>query len=48
MFALKGMYPTKAPRLHEFHALFYQCFWSTVGPEVLKVVLDFLNEGHSL
>ncbi|CAM8901772.1 unnamed protein product [Rhodiola kirilowii] len=43
--ALFQMHPTKAPGLDGFSALFYQSNWSTVGRDVVKEVLECLNEG---
>jgi exonuclease III len=41
--ALMQMAPVKAPGPDDFSADFYQQQWSTVGLEVCKVVLHFLN-----
>jgi hypothetical protein len=41
--ALMQMAPIKAPGPDGFSAEFYQQQWSTVGPEVCKVALHFLN-----
>ncbi|KAL9672487.1 hypothetical protein QQ045_028738 [Rhodiola kirilowii] len=43
--ALYQMNPSKALGLDEFSDMFYQCNWDTVGPEVVKEVLNCLNHG---
>jgi hypothetical protein len=44
--ALFQMHPLKAPGPDGFPAVFYQRNWPTVGREVCKAVLAFLNEGR--
>ncbi len=46
--ALKQMGPTKVPGLDGMPPLFFQSFWSQIGGEVSKAVLDVLNHGASL
>ena len=46
--ALKQMGPTKAPGPNGMPPLFFQSFWSQIGGEVSKAVLDVLNHGASL
>ena len=41
--ALMQMAPIKAPSPDDFSTNFYQQHWSTVGPEVCRVALHFLN-----
>lgn len=38
VFALKGIFPTKAPGLDGFHALFYQRFWKIIGADILGIL----------
>lgn len=44
--ALNQMPPLKAPRPDGFTDCFYQENWASVGEEVCKVVLKFLNSGQ--
>uniref|UniRef100_A0A2N9HKW7 Reverse transcriptase domain-containing protein n=1 Tax=Fagus sylvatica TaxID=28930 RepID=A0A2N9HKW7_FAGSY len=46
--ALKQMGPTKAPGPDGMPPLFFQSFWSQIGGEVSKAVLEVLNHGASL
>ena len=46
--ALKQMHPTKAPGPDGMCALFYQKFWSIVGHDVEKKLLDILNNGGDI
>jgi len=43
--ALSQMHPLKSPGPYSFGVCFYQHHWSTVGDEVRKSVMDFLNLG---
>ena len=43
LYTLKEMHPKKAPRPDSCHAIFYQQYWGDVGPEVLALVLGYLN-----
>ena len=45
--ALNQMYLLKAPSPDDMLPVFFQHFWATVGNEVVKTVLDFLNLGIS-
>ncbi|KAF7842590.1 putative RNA-directed DNA polymerase [Senna tora] len=40
-----GMHPTKAPGTDGFPSLFYQKYWDTVGEDIARMALDFLNNG---
>ena len=43
--ALKQMAPLKSPGPDGMPPLFYQSYWSLVGPEVTKAILLYLNSG---
>ena len=40
--------PTKALGLDDFHANFYQNFWSIMGPGVIQAFLGVLNKKKSV
>lgn len=40
------MHPFKAFGPDGFLVLFFQTYWHIVGPQVIEVVLDFLNNGR--
>jgi hypothetical protein len=44
-FALSEMHPLKALGLDGFSSCFYKCHWATIGREVSRAVLGFLNSG---
>ena len=46
--AIFDMFPTKAFRVDEIPALFYQKFWYTVGSAVTVACFRYLNHGDSL
>ena len=48
LMALKHMYPTKAPVLDSMSTIFYQTYWSIVGPEVSHAIISILHSGHML
>jgi hypothetical protein len=48
LMALKQMYPTKAPSPDGMSAIFYQTYWSIVGPEVSHAIISILHSGHML
>ena len=39
------MAPLKSPGLDSMPPLFYQSYWSLVGPKVTKAILLYLNSG---
>ncbi|KAL0405567.1 UNVERIFIED_CONTAM: hypothetical protein Slati_3870600 [Sesamum latifolium] len=41
--ALKQMHPLKSPGPDDMSPIFYQKYWSIVGPEVNYLILNFLN-----
>ena len=41
--AIAQMHQNKAPEPDEMNALFYQTFWETIGEDVTRKVLNFLN-----
>ncbi|KAK0577517.1 hypothetical protein LWI29_034297 [Acer saccharum] len=45
---LAKLWATKAPGRDGFPTLFYQKFWSQVGPSVVLASLDYLNSGASM
>ena len=47
-FALKQLHPSKSPGPDGMSALFFQKYWSIVGPNISNMVLNVLNSGMSL
>jgi len=43
--ALRQLQPLKAPEPDGFKACFFQQNWATMGPDIRKLALDFLNVG---
>ncbi|KAL0413324.1 UNVERIFIED_CONTAM: hypothetical protein Sradi_1534100 [Sesamum radiatum] len=43
--AINQMHPLKSPGPDGMTAIFYQNFWSIVGPDVCSCIVDFLNGG---
>lgn len=43
--ALRQMAPLKSPRPDGMPPLFYQCYWTLVGLDVIEAILGFLNFG---
>ncbi|KAL6988927.1 hypothetical protein U1Q18_052591 [Sarracenia purpurea var. burkii] len=48
LFALKNMSPTKSPGLDRKPTIFFKKYWPTVGKEMMRWVLEVLNEGKSM
>ena len=44
--ALKQMAPLKSLELDDMPPLFYQSYWSLVGPDVAKSILLYVNSGN--
>lgn len=42
--AIRQMFPTKAPGPDGFPTLFYQNYWSIVGPKTVDICLKVLND----
>lgn len=43
--AMRQMAPLKSPRPDGMPPLFYQCYWTLVGLDVIEAILGFLNSG---
>jgi hypothetical protein len=44
--ALSQMHPLKSPGPDGYPTSFYQKFWTSIGKEVCKAILNYLNGGH--
>ncbi|KAL0417207.1 UNVERIFIED_CONTAM: hypothetical protein Slati_3552600 [Sesamum latifolium] len=45
VYALKQMHPLESPGPDDMSPIFFQKYWSIVGPGVCSFILDFLNKG---